>query len=668
MRLFSVFVFTLFVSFFIGKAAAQSELDSANVSTNILLDLPDEPIEFQPEAASAYIQGLLKNEALWRAKGDSLQVALRKLIHHFSEPFDSVGKRLKQFRYDSVRIDSALLVYFDSIPLKWLNRNSFILDTVPLEKNLFIKQKTIVYRLIDSLSLAKMNSRKDPLIVNDSLAMSDSIKTTDSLEVFEYKEKLSLHIDSLLKVKDTIIKQFIDFDYLKAKNISVHWLKNGEIVPAIFKEREVDSLYFAADSSKLFYKKSSHALEANEESPFYIVPNFKMPDSLKIAVETLLNHTQKRDSILLFVNDIAGKKTPMWLSSVKKDFSRFWVKNSKNDSITVWIGNPTSKNITLTLEEDVNVERLERKKIDDVPFTTVQPERTLVAIKPLKEIPVLWTNLLTSAFTLNQNYLSKYWAKGGESSFSSMLDINAKADYDNKAGKTKWINSGRLSYGNTWTSDNGFRTNTDIVEINSQYNRVIREKIDFSAGLYFKTQIAKGYNYPNDSVPVSKFLNPGTLTLGIGLEYKPDKKTSINFSPLSFRNTFVLDTLNINQTAHGIDPGKRAKNEMGGQLVMKNKFKVLKDMEISNSLRLFSSYLDKPQNIDVDWEMSLEKQISWYFKIRLHFHLIYDDDILFPILGEDDVPIVLPDGTEKLGPRMQFNQLLGLTVSFRIKT
>jgi len=247
-----------------------------------------------------------------------------------------------------------------------------------------------------------------------------------------------------------------------------------------------------------------------------------------------------------------------------------------------------------------------------------------------------------------------------------MLDINTKSEYNNKETKIKWVNTGRLRYGTTWTDDQGFRTTTDIFEINSQYNKVIREKIDFSSVLYFKSQVAKGFNYPNDSVVVSRFLNPGSFTIGAGMEYKPNKKTSINFSILSYRNTFVLDTATINQTVHGIEKNKRSRQEMGGQLLFKNSMTLLKDMEISNTVRLFSSYLDKPQNVDIDWEMSVEKQISWYFKIRLNLHLIYDDDILFPLKDNNDQPILLPDGSPKKAPKAQFNQLLGLTLVFRI--
>jgi len=60
----------------------------------------------------------------------------------------------------------------------------------------------------------------------------------------------------------------------------------------------------------------------------------------------------------------------------------------------------------------------------------------------------------------------------------------------------------------------------------------------------------------------------------------------------------------------------------------------------------------------VDWEMNLEKQISWFFSVRLNVHLIYDDDMLFPI--------ELADGGERKAPRAQFNQFLGLSVSVNL--
>ncbi len=222
-----------------------------------------------------------------------------------------------------------------------------------------------------------------------------------------------------------------------------------------------------------------------------------------------------------------------------------------------------------------------------------------------------------------------------------------------------------MQYANIITQENGIRTNNDRLELNSQYNKVMRKKLNFSALFYFKTQIARGYNYPNDSVVVSKFLNPGTFTIGLGVEYVPFKNTTINFSMLSYKNTFVLDTANIDQTAHGIASDRKARQEIGGQLLVKNQLSLMDDLNIANTLRLFSNYIDKPQNIDVDWEINVEKRINWYFSVVMNLHMIYDDDIRFPVLNENDQPVLLPDGSVRKAPKLQLKEFLGLSLLFK---
>ena len=596
-----------------------------------------EPIQLTPKFASDYLQKLLRKEDLWRAKDDTMKLAILRLVNHFNEPFDSVRIRLGKFPYQEIEFAQKYLAQRDTLPVRWLTPKSFIIDTTALDRDPVVKQQVIFMRVLDPSHLA----------------------TIDTIPAL--KER----IDELIQQRDTITEVTVDTEYLKSKRVQIYQIEDDVVTPSLVPARSYKKASFIADSSKILIQSSRRVLMASDDSPFYIVPNERMPDSLNVAVEKLLEYTLHRDSTLLQINDILGRRTPMWLTTGRDELNRFWVLNSKNDSITVWIGNPSRGNLSLFLEEDVNVERMEKKMVDDVPFITLMPQRKLAKVKPLQEIPVYWDKGFNSSYSLNQNHLSN-WARGGESSITSMLDINGKAEYHNREAQTKWTNTGRIRYATTWTDEHGFRTNTDIIEFNSQINKNIRDKIDFSSGLYMRTQAAKGYNYPNDSVVISKFLNPGTFTLSTGFEYKPNGNTTINFSPLSYRNTFVLDTANIRQTGHGIESGKRARHEMGGQLVARNTLTIWEDMKISNAVRLFSSYLDKPQNVDIDWEMSIEKQISWYFKIRLNLHLIYDDDIRFPVLDANDKPILLPDGSEKRVPRTQINQLLGLTLSFKL--
>ncbi|MDD3891269.1 MAG: DUF3078 domain-containing protein [Bacteroidales bacterium] len=624
----------------------KSEIDTVSTATEFAAEvvavvpdsIPTEPIILTPLKASEYLNGLISSRELWHPEGDSLKKSLLRLVNHYNEPYDSIRNRLLNFKWDSVKLMHADVVERDTLPLRWFDKSLFIVDTIPLQKNPLITKSTVVMRVIDPLSFSML----------------------------ELKQDLKERIESLLEAKDTISENIIDRNYLESKNIQLYEITERGITPSIRYREGFRPYRFNNDSTELVMVRTRKAIVGTDGSPFRIVPNGRITDSLKIAIETLTAYTYNRDSILINIKSKQGTKTPMWLTTGNEALYRYWIKNSKNDSITIWIGNPSKRDIMLTLEEDVSVERFERRMVDDTPFTTTRPDRKLLKLKPLREIPVRWSYGIIGAYSLNESFFSNYWAQGGESSLTSVLDINAQMEYNNKESKLNWATIGRLRYGTTWTDDKGFRTTTDIVEVNSQYNRVLRDKVDLSSIFYMKSQVAKGYNYPNDSVAVSKFLNPGAITIGLGMEFKPYKKTSINFSPLSYRNTFVLDTTIIDQTAHGIAKDKHAKQELGGQLLVKNTLVFFKDMEIKNTVRLFSSYLDKPQNIDVDWEMSIEKQISIYFKIKLNLNLIYNDNILFPIVDGMGEPVLFPDGSQKKGPRTQFNQMLGLTLQLKI--
>ena len=167
--------------------------------------------------------------------------------------------------------------------------------------------------------------------------------------------------------------------------------------------------------------------------------------------------------------------------------------------------------------------------------------------------------------------------------------------------------------------------------------------------------------YPTDTtkVLVSKFMNPAVLTVGFGLDYKPNKNTSINFSPLSYKGTFVTDTTGIkgvdaiDQTKYGIAADRLSKNEPGASFMITNIFKPFKTVTVTNRLQLFTNYINNPQNIDVDWEMILTANLNWFTDVRFNTHLIFDDDTK----TEDK------DG--KKTARVQFKELLGLSFIFR---
>lgn len=388
-------------------------------------------------------------------------------------------------------------------------------------------------------------------------------------------------------------------------------------------------------------------------------------DSLKAAVNVLMGYIDARDSSIINVTGINNRNTKIWLNSKSDIMTRYWLKNDLNDSVTVWIGSPSRNTIGLYLEHGVNFRRPAMQGNISGARVNVesQDKTTLKNIRKIYVKPQLWKYRTEASLALNQGLLSN-WVKGGENSVSTALDVTYYADYNNKPYLVSSSNFVRLKYGLIASGSQGIRTNIDLLETNSKLNHKAFGKFDFSGTMLFKTQISRGYDYPNDSVPVSKFLNPAILTLGFGLDYKPDPKTSINFSPLSYKATFVPDTAMIDQTKYGIAKNRRSLHEPGAGILVSNEFSPIKSITVTNRLQLFTNYIHNPQNIDVDWEMILVTHLNWFTDIRLNTHLIFDDDTR-TLMYRHKEPVLGPDGIQKKTARIQFKELLGLSLAFR---
>ena len=253
------------------------------------------------------------------------------------------------------------------------------------------------------------------------------------------------------------------------------------------------------------------------------------------------------------------------------------------------------------------------------------------------------------------------------------MDVTEYADYNNKALKVSSNNFARLKLGFLKSGREDARKNLDLLETNSKLNHKAFGKFDFSGILLFKTQIARGYNYTkvnsrDTAILVSKFMNPAILTIGFGLDYKPNKTTSINFSPLSYKGTFVTDpaymnqtydSTKIDQTKYGIAKDKMSLNEPGVSFMISNTYKPIKTVTVTNRLQLFTNYINNPQNMDIDWEMIAVINLNWFTDVRFNTHLILDDDTKTGVDKDKRWHY------EKKTARAQFKEMLGFSLVFR---
>ncbi len=409
--------------------------------------------------------------------------------------------------------------------------------------------------------------------------------------------------------------------------------------------------------------------EVRSDNPEFPFRYYRYPyegDSIKAAVGALLDYVEARDSGIIRFTGTGNKQYSLWLNSKSDKIMRFWLRNDLDDSVTVWVSNPGKNTIGLQLENGVSFRRPTRQGYITPARIDVEPQDnfTLVNVGKIITKQQFWRYHTEAAFVLNQAFLSN-WVKGGENSVSTTFDVTFYADYTDKPKLISSYHFARIKYGLVASATDGIRKNLDLLETNSKINHKAFGKFDFSGIMLFKTQVSKGYNYPNDSVPVSRFMNPAILTLGLGLDYKPDKFTSLNFSPFSYKGTFVPDTATIDQTKYGVPENRKSKHEPGASLLISNEFRPFKSLSVLNRLQLFTSYVNNPLNIDVDWEMILKANLNWFTEVRLNTHLIFDDDTKTPVYDKDDNPVLGDDGVQVKAARVQFKELLGLSFVFR---
>ncbi len=432
-------------------------------------------------------------------------------------------------------------------------------------------------------------------------------------------------------------------------------------VRIILPERDIDTIVLVISDT------IHEPFLSTSDFPFRYLEYPYMSDSLEAAVGSLIGYLEVRDSTLLRITDQSGNGPDLWLNTRTDNLVRFWLPDGKGDSVTVWIGSPQRNTLSLRVEEGVQFKKQtwQHGYIDPQVNVTTAREEDLRKIALSRIKPQYWKFRSELSYLLSQGVVTN-WAKGGDDNIASILNVTSNLNYNNKITKVNSATTFRFALGlqasgKPWD----INKNLDFLEINSKIGHKAFGKFDLSGLFQFKTQFLPGYNYPNDSVKVSKFFNPATVIVGYGLDYKPDKNTSISFSPFSYKGTFVPDTANINQTKFGISSDRSSKNELGAYLIVSSKVSLFEKVNMTNKLQLFSNFLSKPQNIDVDWEMITTMNINWFTELRLNIHLIYDDDTKLPVYDSENNPVIDINGIQKKAPMVQFNEYMGLSFVFK---
>ena len=307
--------------------------------------------------------------------------------------------------------------------------------------------------------------------------------------------------------------------------------------------------------------------------------------------------------------------------------------------------------------------------------------------------PRYWTNSLLTKLDFGQSSFTN-WAAGGYNNFTLKSFIDASANY--KKNDLFFNNRLQLDYGFLYSADKPvIQKSDDRIYYEGKFGYKATKKLNYSAQFNFRSQFADGYNYPVPKKPEdvadedwdpgkrewkdarvkkSGFLSPAYTNIALGIDWVPTKWLTVNLAPLT--GGFVITTDEELRKANGMERKKEyrdleaypdnlgeyyksARFEFGAQLKIDAKLKVNDNFAYSTQLVLFSDYLDKPQNVRVNWDNRIDWKIAKYFSLTLTTNLIYDDKVM---VKTDKILEKYPDGKKMI----QFKESLAFGFSYTI--
>jgi len=380
----------------------------------------------------------------------------------------------------------------------------------------------------------------------------------------------------------------------------------------------------------------------------------KVNDSIRLALHYLTNYAAN-DSSLVILSNLSGTQTPIWTANQPMAPMRIFLKNEQNDSLSVIIYNNGKDGLRLVIDDGVKFQRFSESQKKEITFNPKKPDSKLHKVNIRPATPLPWKLFGTGTVGFTQTAISN-WAKGGESSLSLLLIGRYVANYSKNM--LKWENMAEFRLGTFASKSRGVEKNEDKIEFQSRAGYSAFKKWYYSAEFNFRTQIAKGYKFPDKDNPISAFMSPGYLTFSLGMDFKPSRNFSLFLSPLTSKTTFIRDTAMINPVNFGVPAGEKRLWEPGMIVKMNLHWPIVDDIIYDTRVEVFNNYNYPFQKFNLNWEQTLVMQVTPRIGLRLMTQLIYDYNVLFPVTDESGKVV------DKI-PKWQFKELF--TVGFNYK-
>ena len=272
------------------------------------------------------------------------------------------------------------------------------------------------------------------------------------------------------------------------------------------------------------------------------------------------------------------------------------------------------------------------------------PDAEKLIKSPFEIVEKGWVDRGSISINSTQTYLSN-WSAGG----TSAINISGMGTYSlfYRDDRHSWDNIFNFAYGRSLIDikEPSIKTD-DKLDITSKYGRLAKYNWSYTAMLNFKTQFAPGYVAGAKGLPdiargkISDWLSPAYFTAALGMDYLEQRKITCFVSPFTCKGTIVKNQKLANLGQFGVTPaiydpegnlvtpGKNIRIEYGAYVRLGFSKSWKEQYRLDSQLELFSSYLNQPENIDVNFEGVLGCKINKYLGFSVIMQMLYDDDII----------------------------------------
>ena len=469
----------------------------------------------------------------------------------------------------------------------------------------------------------------DSLVVNDSVRTveSDSIQVADSVAVEGIIDSTAIALRPLTQIEVDSTALIMERVKAVTDMVSTQSFLNAHLVKEVFSDTAIVNKYnrllnkmvaqYAAEVDNISVHDSMHV------NPLYFrlfapLTLYRSPITQAMSVPAYPAATLE-DSLRLVA--MASGKDLRLLNELDRVL------------LSTYLASPTLVGLTedeLKASQSVSEEAIKKVSGEaklNVPNTVanvqIENNQPQVATDMVVQKPNFWKTKGSFSTQMTESYFSPNWYQGGTNNLNVLSMLTLEANYNNKQ-KVQWDNKLDARLGFYQNQGEDMQSNQDLLRLTSKLNLKAIRNWNYTIEAQGNTQMMNHYDKSVDPRALkSRFLAPADASLTIGMDFKKSFKNgsiSIYPGPLSYKMTYVaVKSLAPN---YGIEEGKRMRNDLGSKLEINFDYKITNNISYKTRFYYFTG---RYEYVQMDWENTINFQVSKYISTKLFFHTRYDD-------------------------------------------